>query len=282
VAIIYTNVFSISQVNDIADKIKVSETPQIESPNSLGQRNAGATKNLDGDVPTSGYRPYLTVVSTVEPLDKYDIQRLAANMTFYQSSGFDFANTVHERFTDLKGRSGTEYFIMTNVMGSYFRDSWYNGLIMNASLANFVRPGNTGPELVFNSANVQWMMSHQMQKSGYNIYVYHQNCYSTCGHVQRTTEVLTKMFTLLGAFAGYITEYVTNSVYECREICSREDTKFVRDWFHNPNAVRYNPGSSKITGTLNYTVPNTIPEFFTEPVAGTVKTYNFSFTPPAR
>ena len=282
VAILYTNVFSISQVNDIADKIKVSENPQMESPNSLGQPKAGATNNLDGDVPTSGYRPYLTVVGTVEPLDKYDIQRLAANITFSQSSGLDFPNTVRARSTALKGRSGTEYFIMTSVMGSYFRDSWYNGLIMNASLDNFVRPGNTGVEFVFNSVNVQWMMSQQMQKSGDNIYVNHQNCYNACTYVEYVTKKITKSFGFFGALLSSVISYVSSWVYTCRDICYREDTKFVKDWYHNPNPVRYNPGSSKITGTLNYTVPSTIPEFFTEPVAGTAKTYNFSFTPPAR
>ena len=284
VAILYTNVFSISQVNDIADKIKVSEKPLTETPNSLGQPNVSATNNLEADMPTAGYRPYLTVVGTVEPLDKYDIQRLVANITFSQSSGLDFPNIVRSRKSNLKGQSGTEYDIMTKVMPRYFRDSWYNGLIMNASLANFVRAGNNGADLVFNSVNVQWTMSQQMLTSGYTVYVNHPNCHQVWSYVDRVFEesYMSESWGIFGWVTKWATRWVSRKINVLTDVCYKEDTKFVKDWFHNPNPVRYNPGSYKITGTLNYTTPSTIPEFFTNPVTGTVKTYNFSFTPPSR
>jgi hypothetical protein len=284
VAILYTNVFSISKVNDIADKIKLSEKPLTETVNSLGQPRKSNSDNLEGDMPTAGYRPYLTVVGTVEPLDKYDIQRIIANSAFSQSSGLDYPQRFRSRNSKLKGKSGTEYYVLLDVATSYFRDKWYNTKIMDASLENFVRPGNTGPELVFNSVNVQWTMSEQMGKSSYYVYVNHPNCHNACTYVERAMEesysyVVSGVF---GWFTKWATRWVTGLFYECKDRCYKEESTFIQDWTHNVSSNRYNPGNYPINGTYNYTTPGTIPEFFTEPVAGTVKTYNFNFTPPAR
>jgi hypothetical protein len=289
IAIIYTNVFSISEVNDVVEKIKIDPTIYTESPNSLGQQNVASTDNLDGDLPGGGYRPYLTVVGTIEPLDIYDNQRIAANGTITQSAGLDFLNRIQSRNSRLKTAYGSEYSLVRNTAPNYSsgRDSWYHGKVMDASLNNFVRAGNSGAELVFNSVNVQWAMSSLMIASAKSIRANSPNCGYQC---------------------VYAPTWFNPFNHDCADKCYMDESPFTLDWtdvsvcvaccgdgyvngcnWYNkqfesrPSAQKYNPGSYSIIGTFNYTAPSTIPDRFTDKLkSGSVKTYNFSFTPPSR
>jgi hypothetical protein len=254
IAIIYTNTFSISQVTNLADKIAISATPQTESVKGLGQPDVFDTDNLVGRV-SGGSRPYLTVVGTIEPLDKYDMGRILAFGTLSQSLGTEFHKRTNERLTQFQGFNGiTEAFLMANDIHNFQsgNDRIFNGLVMNASVDNFIRSGKNGLELVFNSVNVQWSRSELMRSSAKSVRLNYKSERS-----QFTNEWIDR-------FVGSTSA---------------------------PSLQAYNPGDWKITGKLMYKTPTYTPDNFNvDPSRGDFNTngqhrfrdYEFSFTPPRR
>jgi hypothetical protein len=302
VAILYTNVFGTSQFNDVADKIAISNNVYGEGVNGLGQKNIYSTDNLEGNLSgISGFRPYLKVVGTKEPLDKYDVERVAANSTLQTNSGWEFQTTIQGRYSTLWYVNNYQFNLMVNSapdMGSGY-DKWTSQKVFYASMDNFIRAG-TDVDLVMNSVNVQWARSEMMIISARNIYL---NIGNSC----------TNRYPPYRPFGGYdLNEPPRNSCAQAGRY-----TSFFHDWFttirrywrhrngtvytsldwyeqmYGPyeqvqvdgSRIAYNPGNDPISGTLNYTIPKTVPEFFNSPptgTGGTVKKYDFRFTPPAR
>ena len=278
IAIIYTNTFSMSQFNDVTEKMKVNETAYNEYPNSLGQPGVGSTNNLDGDLRGGGYRPYVSVVGTTEPLDQYDIQLIAANSTVAQSSaGLEFSNSIKSNSSYLKGMSGSEWYLglMACRVGSG-RDEWYHDKIMNASLNNFVRTGSSGVELVFNSVNIQRAQSNLMMASA-NAIIKELYCREECRSAP-------KWYNLWNT--------------ECSQVCYEDQSQFTRawmdwqecqkrnDWFYycesyasGQSRRRYQWNNYRVQGTFTYNKPSAPPSFFTKRVSGKPQTYKVNFVP---
>ena len=270
IAIIYTNVFGISQYTDVADKITIPSTPKTETISSLGQLNINNTDNLMDNLPTSGFRPYLTLVgNATEPLDKYDIERIFANSSLAPYSGSDFRSSFYSTYTNLSSpmypRQWTEAYLINNVNHILGRDKAYINKILTANLNNFTRMGQNGVELVINSVNVQWIASEMMHQFGNTTYS-------------------------LGVSGLFHFDWSSNMrQYYIREAQSSGDgwgfmrRQFAQDLLRNYPYRHYNPGDYTTTGKLNYTIPSTVPERFnqpTAPTAGTVKAFNFSVRPP--
>jgi hypothetical protein len=275
IAILYSNEFSISQFDDVAEKIAIDvKSVSTETPNSLGQPHANSTDNLDGQLMRVGYRPFITMAGTVqEPLDKYDIQRIVLNSSVIESVGSEFNNKIYNTQSELIGNKAVEHRIMTEFAHRYGSgtDSYHNDKVMNSSFNNFVRAGDRGVELVFNSVNVLWARSELMNYSAQNIRL------ASARQEERGTGRYKKKFTGSGRGSDFqkieIMETVT--VYD--------NSTFISHWWGSYSSYRYQPGSYKINATLSYTAPNTIPERFDQKLpSGTVKTYKFSFTPPSR
>ncbi len=193
ISILYTNLFSISQVNDVVEKIgdangniTISTTTR-EATNSLGILDATDSDNLFNDLPEAppgapvGFRPIVTIAGTVEPLDKYDMQRIIANSEVNQTEGGKFWDLINST-TTLKDR--TPYTLThRQIAGGWdfyglvtygLRNSDYYNNVFNRGYRrfsyekeaiNFARVGKNGLELVFNAFNRQQVMSNLLRKT---------------------------------------------------------------------------------------------------------------------
>jgi hypothetical protein len=269
VAVLYTNVFGTSQFNDVADKIAVSSTVYAEGVNGLGQKNINSTDNLVGNMSwTSGYRPYLKVVGTREPLDKYDIERIGANSELRTNSGEEFQRMIQWRYNTMWYHSNQLMNLMVwgppSMGGGY--DSWIHQKVFYASPDNFIRTG-TDVELVMNSVNIQWVRSEMMIITAKNMLQFIARNYPNDFWRISSGSFFSEWSTPVRYVDSYSWYWGRRSepIYGSR--------------------LAYNPASYPISGTLNYTIPKTVPEFFNSAptgTGGTVKTYNYQLTPPAR
>lgn len=284
VAIIYTNEFSISTVTDVAEKIKVSDKSQYETLSSFGQPNATDRQNMDGELLWTGVRPYVAIEGSVEPLDKYDTERIFANCSFKQTAGTQFYDWLKTSRSRARGMVASPYhhILLIDRYAELYKKFEREGLVYQASgwlvprpysysartyiphpvyqfgtklfevrLDNFTRLGKNNVELVFNSVNAQWGMSEGLK-------IYAQN---------------SKIATLQKPKCDDC--YLTEDVMEIYN-----PDPLTQEWLNPSNF--YNPGNYQIQGTFNYTATSIVPDRFNQPFTGTPKTYNFSFTPPNR
>lgn len=261
ISILYTNLFSISQVNDVVEKIgdangniTISTTTR-ETTNSLGIRDATDSDNLFNDLPeappggTVGFRPIVTIAGTVEPFDKYDMQRIIANIEINQTEAGKFWDLINSK-TTLKDRTpyisthreiaGNYDFLGLVTYGlrssDYYKNAFYTGYARfsyEKEVINFARVGKNGLELVFNAFNRQQVMSNLLRKTA---------------NVNK----------------------------------HRVESLFITTWMDRSTGLStnlYNPKGEQIKGSLAYTIPspNYIPENFTDQVWGEIKR-KFSFT----
>lgn len=268
IAILYTNQFSISQVNDVAEKIKINPANvKVERPNSLGQPDVTAVDNLEDNLPKArSYRPYLTLEGSVEPLDIYDNQRIAANSSIDNAAGSEFFNSLSSTQTQLMNLTGTEWGMVKSWFGSHTfnailgKNQWYVDKLMDASHKNFVRASDTGAELVFNSVNVQCAISDFIKASNTSFF---QFLVIDNPNANSLNIAQVKM--------PYIWKNYENDKF-----------KAVVQLHFGDYDKKYRPESYSLRGTLNYTTPTTVPDRFTDRVSGNKKAFTYSFTPPAR
>lgn len=279
IAIIYTNVFGISQYTNVADKITIPTTYQTETVYSLGQQNVNGTDNLVDNVPAPGFRPYLTLAgNATEPLDKYDVERIFANSSIAPYSGSDFRRYILNHWqTQISWVRNSRIYAYTYHSDYMFIRAYFPqqaDKIMNANLNNFVRMRNGNLELVVNSINVQWIASE----------IGHQTGNITYGESPNT-------FAEYYNFNNFAVNWSSTFRQRLISDSQRSDSRGLFGNIERDNARRtlssypyrhYNPGDNITTGKLNYTIPRIVPERFNQPTAGTVKAFDFSVRPPNR